>query len=115
MFRSPVPADAGTETCWGGSGAGCLLVLGLEVALGACLLEGPPRCTSLERDAADAPPLSRVAGSGACRRLQVWGISCCRWREQDLPSALRCFDTSANHTVLEPHRAAAVRCVLRRQ
>lgn len=57
--------DVGTETCWGGRGAGCLLVLDLEVALRACCLECSPHCMSLKRKTQDTLPLGRAVDNSS--------------------------------------------------
>lgn len=90
----------GLELAGEGEIAGCLLVFDLEVALRACLPECAPHGMSLKRKTHHTLPLSRAVDNGACRFLRVWGFSYCRWREQDVLSALRCFVTSMNHIMV---------------
>lgn len=61
----------------------------LNVHLAACPWRGQRKI----------PYFCQAVDSDVCWYLQVWGIFYCRWWEQDLPSALRCFLTSATHIV----------------
>lgn len=83
-----------------GEGERYCLPSDLKVALRTCLLE----ChhVFLKRKTQDALPLSTRADNSACQFLQIWGIFYCRWWEQGLPSALRCFVTRMNSTMTLP-------------